>query len=147
MQRKRMPDRSALVTSVQGELTTLTRRGTARARNSHPALSVVDQSLLGFIESNQGCRAIDIADHFHLNRSTVSRQLRSLADARLISMAPDPGSTRGQPIVLTQRGVEVQAEAAAEVLDALTGRLVGWTDEEVAAFADILRRYNAEPAA
>ncbi|GGF17621.1 MarR family winged helix-turn-helix transcriptional regulator [Subtercola lobariae] len=144
------PPREQWLARVRDELTTLTRRGTARARQSHPALSLVDQSLLTYIESNPECRAIDIAAHFQLNRSTVSRQLQSLVSAGLIEMGPEQTSRghrshgRGQPITLTDSGHRVQAEAAAGVLASLTARLTGWSDDEVRMLAGTLHRFNDE---
>lgn len=138
--------RSQWVARVRDELTTITRRGTARARQSHPALSLVDQSLLTYIESNPGCRAIDIASHFQLNKSTVSRQLQGLAQAGLIRLDTEHASHgRGQPITLTESGRSVQAEAAADVLRALTSRLAQFSDDEVRMFAGTLRRFNDAP--
>jgi DNA-binding MarR family transcriptional regulator len=135
-------DRSTAVERIQAELTTIARRGTARVRREDEALSFVDQSLLSHIRANPGCRAVDIAAHFQLNRSTVSRQLGALAEFGLIATA-DADTGRGHALVVTDRGRDSLDRAAGSVREALGARLSGWTPEELAAFAAMLARYNA----
>ncbi|MFF2052596.1 MarR family winged helix-turn-helix transcriptional regulator [Leifsonia sp. NPDC058194] len=127
---------------IQTELTTIARRGTARVRREDETLSFVDQSLLSFIRGNPGCRAVDIAAHFQLNRSTVSRQLGALAEFGLIAGA-DADSGRGHALVVTERGRESLDRAAGSVRAALDERLAGWSADELALFAGMLARYNA----
>jgi len=135
-------DRSAAVERIQSELTTIARRGTARVRREDETLSFVDQSLLSFICANPGCRAVDIAAHFQLNRSTVSRQLGALAEFGLIAGA-DADSGRGHALAVTDRGRELLDRAAGSVRAALDERLTGWSADELVLFAGMLSRYNA----
>ncbi len=135
-------DRSAAVERIQSELTTIARRGTARVRREDETLSFVDQSLLSFIRANPGCRAVDIAGHFQLNRSTVSRQLGALAEFGLIAGA-DADSGRGHALAVTDRGRELLDRAAGSVRAALDERLTGWSADELVLFAGMLSRYNA----
>lgn len=135
-------DRCAAVERIQSELTTIARRGTARVRREDETLSFVDQSLLSFIRANPGCRAVDIAGHFQLNRSTVSRQLGALAEFGLIAGA-DADSGRGHALVVTDRGRELLDRAAGSVRAALDERLTGWSADELVLFAGMLSRYNA----
>lgn len=135
-------DRSAAVERIQSELTTIARRGTARVRREDETLSFVDQSLLSFIRANPGCRAVDIAAHFQLNRSTVSRQLGALAEFGLIAGA-DADSGRGHALAVTDRGRELLDRAAGSVRAALDERLTGWSADELVLFAGMLSRYNA----
>lgn len=135
-------DRSAAVERIQSELTTIARRGTARVRREDETLSFVDQSLLSYIRANPGCRAVDIASHFQLNRSTVSRQLGALAEFGLIAGA-DADTGRGHALVVTERGRASLDRAAGSVRAALDERLAGWSADELALFAGMLARYNA----
>lgn len=135
-------DRSAAVERIQSELTTIARRGTARVRREDETLSFVDQSLLSYIRANPGCRAVDIAAHFQLNRSTVSRQLGTLAEFGLIAGA-DADSGRGHALAVTDRGRASLDRAAGSVRAALDERLTGWSAEELTLFAGLLSRYNA----
>lgn len=134
-------DRKAAVERIQRELTTIARRGTARVRRENEALSFVDQSLLAFIRDNPRVRAVDIAGHFALNRSTVSRQLGALAEFGLITSS-EPDAGRGQALVLTDRGVRMLDQAADSVRAALGARLSDWPIDDLEWFAAMLTRYN-----
>lgn len=142
-------DPAPAIARIRDELTTATRRGSARARRTHPSLSLVDQSLLNFIEANPGARGVDIANHFQLHKSTVSRQLKILFDLGLVQFAPDAAgsgagpATRGQAIELTASGRILQAESSAELLAALTDRLAHWGADDLETFAALLSRYNS----
>ncbi|MET0783402.1 MAG: MarR family winged helix-turn-helix transcriptional regulator [Leifsonia flava] len=143
-------DASPAVARIRDELTTATRRGSARARRTHPSLSLVDQSLLNYIEANPGARGVDIAGHFQLHKSTVSRQLKILFELGLVQFAPDAAdpsagaqASRGQAIELTASGRILQAESSAELLAALTERLAHWDASDLETFAALLARYNS----
>ncbi|GAA1440264.1 MarR family winged helix-turn-helix transcriptional regulator [Leifsonia poae] len=136
-------DRASSIATVQEELTTIARRGTARVRRENEALSFVDQSLLSYIAANPGCRAIDIASHFQHNRSTVSRQLGALAEFGLITSADaESGRARGQALRLTPAGEASIRTSSETLLTALTERFAGWSADEIEAFARMLQRYN-----
>jgi DNA-binding MarR family transcriptional regulator len=131
------------ITRVQDALITVARRGTARVRRENEALSFVDQSLLSYIAANPGTRATDIAAHFQLNRSTVSRQLGALAEFGLITSSADSAkSTRGQALRLTPAGEEAVRTSSQVVLGALTERMTDWSAADIERFAQMLERYN-----
>ncbi|WP_431278160.1 MarR family winged helix-turn-helix transcriptional regulator [Leifsonia poae] len=149
--------RENAIARVQEELITVARRGTARVRRENEALSFVDQSLLSFIAANPGSRAVDIAAHFGLNRSTVSRQLGALAEFGLITTLPDenaeamaatdtdPARGRGQALRLTEAGEHAMLTSTRVTLAALTDRLADWAPDEIDRFAALLERYNGTP--
>ena len=66
------------VASIQRALTAIARRGRARSRAQAPQLSLVDRSLMDFLHDHPDSRAADIAAHYLLDKSTVSRQLAGL---------------------------------------------------------------------
>lgn len=132
--------RDELITRVRDELTTVARRGSARARLSHASLSMVDQSLITYIGANSGCRTVEIASYFQLNKSTVSRQVNTLIERGYAASVERRG--RGHGLRLTERGSAVRAETTAGNHDALAARLNDWDDADVAAFARMLERYN-----
>ncbi|RDV45653.1 MarR family transcriptional regulator [Leifsonia sp. ku-ls] len=135
-------DRRTSIARVQRELTTVARRGTARIRRENQTLSEVDRSLLAHIQAEPGCRAVEIAAHFQLNRSTVSRQLATLQEHGLI--APRPAEVgRGVALELTAEGERVLAGVAATIQDALVRRFAGWSEQEIDEFARLLERFNA----
>lgn len=138
------PDaRTASIARVQRELTTIGRRGTARVRRQDEALSTVDRSLLAYIREHPGCRAVEIAGHYQLNRSTVSRQLATLAESGYVVSEPEERAGRGQALSITDRGAGVLDAADEALRGTMTGRLRGWSETEIADFAAMLERYNA----
>ena len=140
------PDARDPIARVQRELLTVGRRGTARVRREDEALSVVDRSLLTFIQDNPGCRAIDIATHFQLNRSTVSRQLAGLLEHGYVAAHEEAsGGSRGIALRLTPAGSRAFDQSTRTVLDSVAHRLEGWSAADLEAFAHLLERYNAAP--
>lgn len=134
------------IARVQRELVTLGRRGTARVRREDEVLSVVDRSLLTYIEDNPGCRAVDIATHFQLNRSTVSRQLGALLDSGyVVAEDEQPGGPRGIALRLTETGSAAFQQSTRRVMDSVARRLEGWSQDDLEAFARMLERYNSAP--
>lgn len=136
-------ERARAVERVHEGLITVARRGTARVHRGG-GLSRVDQSLLTYLRTNPGVRAIDIADHFQLNRSTVSRQLGSLAAAGLIEdAARAENPRRGQPLRISAAGERALTEPTDSLLDVVAGRMHGWPRHDVERFASLLEQYNA----
>ena len=112
-------------------------------------LSFVEHSLVSFIAANPGCRAIDIAADFSLNRSTVSRQLTGLEAAGLVAVGAggaggggDDADGRGRPLAVTAKGEELLARSVDANRDALAERLAEWPTESVTRLADALTRLN-----
>jgi DNA-binding MarR family transcriptional regulator len=136
-------DRAAAIARVQDGLTTISRRGAARARRGYASLSLVDQSLVTYIGSNPGCRNVDIAAHFLLNKSTVSRQVAALIDLGLVEVNDAGGDVRGNGLRLTDAGSTLSRTIADEVLASLTERLASWTEEDLKSFAGLIERFNA----
>ncbi len=136
-------DRIPAIERVHTALTTIARRGSARVRRDTP-VSSVDQSLLRLLADRPGIRAVDIAEHFGFNRSTVSRQIGSLSAAGLIEETTDEAgeSRRGQPLRLSPAGERLLAERADEIRAVAAARMRDWTAEEIALFGTLLERYN-----
>ncbi len=88
-----------------------------------------------------GCRATDVSDAFGVNRSTVSRQLRSCIEAGWV--AAEPGPTRlGHPLNLTDRGRTVLSDTVARRHDEVRAGLAGWGQDELDRFVHLLRRFR-----
>jgi DNA-binding MarR family transcriptional regulator len=136
------------IDAVYAELERVSRRAVARARARSAPLSFVEHSLVTFIASHPGCRAIDIAADFSLNRSTVSRQLAGLVELGLVTTegeeapAGTPEPRRGQVLALTSRGDELLARSVDANRAALAERLESWRDDEVDQLAASLHRLN-----
>ncbi|WP_405933214.1 MarR family winged helix-turn-helix transcriptional regulator [Streptomyces sp. NBC_00827] len=140
----------AAVETIQREMTSFARRARATAGRMHPELSLVSYTLLGHLEERGGCRATDLAAHYALDKSTVSRQVAALERSRLIERRLDPEDHRVQVLHLTGTGTEILAQVTESRREAFRERLAGWPEEDLARFASYLLRYNAaggdEPA-
>ncbi|MFJ2829732.1 MarR family winged helix-turn-helix transcriptional regulator [Streptomyces sp. NPDC087263] len=133
----------AAVETIQREMTAFARRARATAGRMHPELSLVSYTLLGHLEERGGCSATDLAAHYALDKSTVSRQVAALERSGLIGRRLDPADHRVQVLHLTDRGTDILAQVTASRRVAFRERLAGWPEEDLARFASYLLRYNA----
>ncbi|MFD6675371.1 MarR family winged helix-turn-helix transcriptional regulator [Rhodococcus zopfii] len=132
---------SAAAGEVYDEFVNLVRFLTAGERAHDGALSLAQHSLLGYVDRHPGCRATDVSDAFGVNRSTVSRQLRSCIEAGWV--AAEPGPTRlGHPLNLTDRGRTVLSDTVARRHDEVRAGLAGWGQDELDRFVHLLRRFR-----
>jgi DNA-binding MarR family transcriptional regulator len=131
------------VETIQREMTAFARRARASAGRMHPELSLVSYTLLGHLEESGGCRATDLASHYALDKSTVSRQVAALERAGLIERRLDPEDHRVQVLHLTEAGTQILAQVTRSRRVAFRERLTGWSEEDLTRFASYLLRYNA----
>lgn len=136
-------DATEAVESIQREMTVFARRARASAGRMHPELSLVSYTLLGHLEEQDGCRATDLAAHYALDKSTVSRQVAALERAALVERRLDPKDHRVQVLHLTESGRRILAQVTVSRRAAFQERLANWPEEDLARFADYLVRYNA----
>ncbi|MFE0699449.1 MarR family winged helix-turn-helix transcriptional regulator [Streptomyces sp. NPDC058872] len=136
------PSREASIDVIQRELTAFARRARAAAARVHPELPLVSYTLLAHIEEERGCRATDLAAHYLLDKSTVSRQLAGLEKLGFVERRPAPDDHRVQVLHPTEAGSAVLATAQANRQVAFQERLGDWPSEDLARFADYLLRYN-----
>ncbi|WP_031064795.1 MarR family winged helix-turn-helix transcriptional regulator [Streptomyces sp. NRRL WC-3742] len=139
-----MPGRQSSIDTIQRELTAFARRARHKASQLHPDLSLVTYSVLDLITERGGCRAADVAAHFMLDKSTVSRQVGALEKLGLLAREADPDDQRGQILRATEAGLTLLRDANEQRRHAFTTRFNDWSDEDVARFADYLARYGAE---
>ncbi|MFJ2894187.1 MarR family winged helix-turn-helix transcriptional regulator [Streptomyces sp. NPDC087218] len=128
---------------IQRELTAFARRARAAAARLHPELPLVSYTLLAHIDDQNGCRATDLAAHYMLDKSTVSRQVGTLEKLGLIERHPDPDDHRIQVLHPTAAGVQALASTQASRHAAYQRRLADWTEGDLARFAEYLLRYNS----
>ncbi|MFE4977076.1 MarR family winged helix-turn-helix transcriptional regulator [Kitasatospora sp. NPDC056651] len=139
-----MPGRQSSIDTIQRELTAFARRARHKASQLHPDLSLVTYSILDLITERGGCRAADVAAHFMLDKSTVSRQVTALEKLGLLARETDPDDQRGQILRATEAGLTLLRDANEQRRLSFTTRFTDWSDEDVARFADYLARYGAE---
>lgn len=136
------------VETIQREMTAFARRARASAGRMHPELSLVSYTLLGHLEESGGCRATDLAAHYALDKSTVSRQVSALERAGLIERRVDPEDHRVQVLQLTDAGTRILAQVTESRRIAFRERLADWPAADLERFAAYLVRYNtAAPGA
>ncbi|MFF8870701.1 MarR family winged helix-turn-helix transcriptional regulator [Streptomyces massasporeus] len=133
------------VETIQREMTVFARRARAAAGRMHPELSLVSYTLLGHLEEVGGCRATDLAAHYALDKSTVSRQVTALERAGLVERRPDAADQRVQVLHLTRAGRQILAQVTESRRAAFRERLTDWPAEDLSRFAEYLARYNAWP--
>ena len=136
-------DADEAVEAIQREMTVFARRARASAARLHPELSLVSYTLLGHLEENDGCRATDLAAHYALDKSTVSRQVAALERARLIERLIDADDHRVQVLHLTETGRRILAQVTDSRRAAFRERLAQWPREDLERFATYLVRYNS----
>jgi DNA-binding MarR family transcriptional regulator len=135
--------RESSVDTIQRELTAFARRARATAARLHPELPLVSYTLLAHIVDQRGCRATDLAAHYLLDKSTVSRQVAGLEKLGLVERRPDPEDHRVQVLHPSEAGTRLLASTQASRLAAYQERLNDWSAEDLARFAAYLLRYNA----
>ncbi|MFF5274385.1 MarR family winged helix-turn-helix transcriptional regulator [Streptomyces sp. 900116325] len=128
---------------IQRELTAFARRARAAAARLHPELPLVSYTLLAHIDDQHGCRATDLAAHYMLDKSTVSRQIGTLEKLGLVERHPDPADHRIQVLHPTEAGTQALASTQASRRAAYQERLAEWTADDLARFAEYLLRYNS----
>ncbi|MFJ9626829.1 MarR family winged helix-turn-helix transcriptional regulator [Streptomyces sp. NPDC091280] len=126
-------------------MTTFARRARASAGRLHPELSLVSYTLLSHLEERDGRRATDLAAHYALDKSTVSRQVSALERAGLVERRPAPEDQRVQVLHLTDAGRRILAQVTENRQAAFRERLADWPEEDLRRFAGYLERYNAWP--
>ncbi|MCS0635241.1 MarR family transcriptional regulator [Streptomyces sp. LP05-1] len=135
--------RDESVDTIQRELTAFARRARAAAARLHPELPLVSYTLLAHIEDRQGCRATDLAAHYLLDKSTVSRQITALEKLGLVERRSDPADHRVQVLHPTEKGSALLSSTQASRRAAYQERLADWSTEDLGRFAAYLLRYNA----
>ncbi|WP_327289879.1 MarR family winged helix-turn-helix transcriptional regulator [Streptomyces sp. NBC_01198] len=142
-----MSARESSLDVVQRELTAFARRARASAARMHPELSLVAYTILAHLEEQQGCRATDLAAHYLLDKSTVSRQVASLERLGFIERRVDETDHRVQVLHLAPGGIEILATARARRQESVQARLAAWEPADLERFARYLVRYNTDAAA
>lgn len=140
--RPAFPTRDAAIGVIQRELTAFARRARARAAELHPGLSLVESSILDLVIARDGCLGSDLAEHFMLDRSTVSRQVAALERHGYLTREVDPGNRRNHILRASARGRRIAREAENRRSLAFGERLRDWDEDDIARFAGYLMRYN-----
>jgi DNA-binding MarR family transcriptional regulator len=83
-----------------------------------------------------------LADEFHLDVSTVSRQVTALEFNGYIQRLPDPDDHRASNFRLTDTGLRKLSEAKTERVFRFAELLKEWSPEDSQKFSELLSRLN-----
>lgn len=86
----------------------------------------------------------ELSEAFGLDASTLNRQTAAAVRAGLVERIPDPDGGMARKFRLTDKGARVLEEEREGIVDALDQVMRDWPEEEVAAFAGYLRRFNTD---
>ena len=134
--------REAALDDLYQGLTTLSRRARDAGDHLHPGLSLVAYTLLARIDVTPGMRAADLASHFALDKSTLSRQVEHLISAGLLRRDGERPGRRGYVLTLTAAGRQHLDVAGRAVRDRLAERMADWNDDDIDAFGALVARFN-----
>lgn len=131
---------------LEREIAVLLRRGRAissrLAAELDPELDGSAYAVLALLQDTGPLRAGDLVGALGLDKSTVSRQVSSLAALGLVDRAPDPGDGRVQVLSPSAEG----SARLHRIREARRARwaadLSDWPADDVAVLADLLGRLN-----
>lgn len=138
------PDRERSVDVIHSELNVFARRVRALVNRLHPDLSFVAYTLLAHVHATDGCRAVELASYYLLDKSTVSRQVTELERRGLLERTVDSARPGSQLLRVTPAGQQKIESAARQQRAVLDRRFDGWSEDDLSAFAGYLRRFNVE---
>lgn len=89
-------------------------------------------------------RSKALADLVHSDPSTVSRQASALVDLGLVDRETDPADRRAVRLAATDQGRQLFDEVRAQRVSMLDGVLSDWGQDDAAALARLMRRFNRD---
>jgi len=87
-------------------------------------------------------RVSELAEHLHLDLSTVSRQVTHLRQRHLLQACPDPADGRSQRLSVTEEGVAELSRWRRALVAELVQRMEDWDDVDVDALTALLSRLS-----
>lgn len=141
-----MKDRTDLILPLGAEINALLaafrRLMTDSATCFHPDLQPATYQIAVMLSARGPSKAGRIAEQLGMDKSSVSRLVKTLCDHGLAFAAADLGDGRAKVYHLTAAGAEGVRQANAVKSEAFYARLEGWSDDELAEFTRLLRRFN-----
>jgi DNA-binding MarR family transcriptional regulator len=96
--------------------------------------------LLGHVDRLAPVRATDLADHAALDLSTISRHLRGLEDAGLLTRSPDPDDRRASLLSVTDEGRAFVEDAVRARTAMLAAATADWPASDVSTLSALITR-------
>lgn len=85
-----------------------------------------------------------LSEAFGLDQSTLNRQTSAMSREGLLERIPDPEGGIARKFRITEEGKRRLDEERRSVVASLERIMADWTPEEVAEFADYLKRFNTD---
>lgn len=137
---------SELMISLGSELNALlVAFRTVMARSAarfHPDLQPAAYQIAVMLSSRGPAKARRLAEQLGMDKSAVSRLAKSLCDNGLATASVDPDDGRGIMYSLTDEGIERVYAANAIKSLAYFSRVERWSEDELAQFNRLLRKFN-----
>ncbi|QHY99936.1 MarR family protein [Streptomyces sp. S4.7] len=86
----------------------------------------------------------ELSDAFGLDASTLNRQTAAAMRAGLVERIPDPDGGMARKFRITDEGAGVLDKERAGIVRALDRVMSDWPEEDIAAFAAYLKRFNTD---
>lgn len=86
----------------------------------------------------------ELSDAFGLDASTLNRQTAAAMRSGLVERIPDPDGGMARKFRITGEGERVLDEEREGIVSALNLVMADWPEEDIAAFADYLKRFNID---
>jgi len=135
-------DKQALET-IELELAILIRRVTSISTQNK--IGKLDRSaylLLHQITSHGSAGVKALADEFHLDISTVSRQVAALEQKGYVERIPNPMDGRAYALQITELGLKEFKEYKLARFERISELLKDWPEDERKIFGDLLKKFN-----
>ncbi|MFE9835291.1 MarR family winged helix-turn-helix transcriptional regulator [Streptomyces sp. NPDC005551] len=125
----------------------LSRHGLMHHRNGRRKGGLLERSayiLLSRIRVQGPMSIGELSDAFGLDASTLNRQTAAAMRAGLVERIPDPEGGMARKFRLTDEGARLLDEERDGIIHSLDQVMADWPDEDIAAFAAYLRRFNTD---
>ncbi|MEU4083904.1 MarR family winged helix-turn-helix transcriptional regulator [Streptomyces aureus] len=86
----------------------------------------------------------ELSDAFGLDASTLNRQTAAAMRAGLVERIPDPEGGMARKFRITDEGARLLDEERQGLISSLDRVMADWPEEDIAAFAGYLRRFNTD---
>lgn len=116
----------------------------SKGRRADSALDRSAYILLSRIRAQGPMSIGQLGDAFGLDASTLNRQTAAAMRAGLVERIPDPEGGMARKFRITDEGERRLDEERAGLVASLDRIMADWPEEDIAAFAGYLRRFNSD---